>query len=342
MPAPARPPWHRRWGAFAGIVLFAVAASAASGTYVVRRGDTLSGIAGRHGVSTSALAAANGIGDPNRIVEGRRLAIPGSAAAASAAMTHRVAPGDTLIGIARRYGVSAAALASTNGLTNPNRIVAGRVLTISGGAGAPVPASTPVVHVVRAGDNLSDIAARYGVTTASLASANNIANPHRVGAGARLTIPAASRAPSTPVATAGLPYRLQSSPGRLALLPVFDHWAAHYGVPPDLLKAMTWLESGWQSSVVSATGAIGVGQIMPGTVEWMEETLIGEDLDPYDPDDSIRMSARYLRWLLDRTGSTSTSLAAYYQGLQSVRTIGLYDDTRSYVAGVLAFRSRFA
>lgn len=339
-----RDPWHRRWGAFAGIVAFAVAASAASGSYVVRRGDTLSGIAAQQGVSTSSLAAANGITNPNRVIEGRRLAIPGTAAAAASAATHTVEAGDTLVGIARRYGVNVATLAANNGISNPNRILVGKVLTVSGGGGgaAAVPATSPTVHVVRAGDNLADIATRYGVSTGALASANGVVNPNRIREGARLTIPAATRAPAAPVTSAGLPSRLRTSPARLALIPTFDRWAAHYGVPADLLKAMTWLESGWQSSVVSRTGAIGIGQLMPDTVGWMEDVLIGIDLDPYEPDDNIRMSARYLRWLLDRTGSTSTSLAAYYQGLQSVRTIGLYDDTRAYVAGVLSLRPHFA
>jgi soluble lytic murein transglycosylase-like protein len=189
-------------------------------------------------------------------------------------------------------------------------------------------------HVVRRGDNLSTIASRYGVTASDLARANGISNPNRLREGVTLSIPGAG---------AGLPSRLRGSPERLALIPVFDRWAAHYGVPADLLKAMTWLESGWQNTVVSHDGAMGIGQLMPSTVRWMEETLIGADLDPGNPDDNIRMSARYLRWLLHQTGGdVSTSLAGYYQGLQSVRTIGFYDDTRSYVAGVLAFRGHFA
>ena len=338
MPSAAPPARRRRWSTLAEVVVFALAGSAATGSYVVRRGDTLSGIATQHGVSIDALAYENAISNPNRVIEGRTLSIPGAVGAVS----HRIAAGDTLLGIARRYGVNAAALASMNGISNPNRIVIGRVLTISGGSAPAVPASTPTGHVVESGDSLSAIAARYGVSTTALAAANGITNPNRIREGTRLAVPAAT-APSVALGGAeSLPARLRSSPERLALLPVFDQWAAHYGVPADLLKAMTWLESGWQSDVVSSTGAVGIGQLMPDTVTWMEEELIGLDLDPWDPDDNIRMSARYLRWLLHRTGSVSTSLAGYYQGLQSVRTIGLYDDTRSYVAGVLAFRSHFA
>jgi lipoprotein-anchoring transpeptidase ErfK/SrfK len=60
------------------------APEAAGGTYVVQRGDTLSRIAARYGVTTSALAVANGIRNPNLIYTGQVLRIPGGAAATTA------------------------------------------------------------------------------------------------------------------------------------------------------------------------------------------------------------------------------------------------------------------
>lgn len=117
------------------IIVLAVVASAA--TYTLQPGDTLGGVARRHGVSTAALARANGIADPNRVYAGQVLTIPGAAsspapAAAARAVRHVVAPGETLGAIARRYGVSVAALARTNGISNPNRVAAGAVLTLAG------------------------------------------------------------------------------------------------------------------------------------------------------------------------------------------------------------------
>jgi soluble lytic murein transglycosylase-like protein len=59
-------------------------------------------------------------------------------------------------------------------------------------------------------------------------------------------------------------------------------------------------------------------------------------------DDNIRMSARFLRFLLDGTGGDPTrTLAAYYQGLRSVRTGPILAETKQYVATVLAFRPFF-
>jgi hypothetical protein len=50
----------------------------------------------------------------------------------------------------------------------------------------------------------------------------------------------------------------------------------------------------------------------------------------------------YLKRLLDETGGDeNAAIAGYYQGLQSVRDRGLYDDTQHYVANVQALRGRF-
>jgi soluble lytic murein transglycosylase-like protein len=253
---------------------------------------------------------------------------------ASAAYTVR--PGDTLSGIASRLGVSASALAHANGITDPNRVFAGRQLRVPGGAGAPVAART---HLVAAGDNLSTIARRYGVSVAALASTNHL-DAHRVlRTGARLTVPGAAGG-----ATSGYPTRLAASPARLALVPHFRRWSQANGIPPDLVMATTWLESGWQNDVVSSVGAYGIGQLMPSTVRFIRSELIGvASLDPRVPEHNIRMSARYLRWLLERAGGdVRLALAGYYQGPASVRAIGALPGTVAYVDGVLALRRFFA
>lgn len=214
---------------------------------------------------------------------------------------------------------------------------------------APVPAAAPVSrhadpahHTVVPGETLSHIAQRYGVGVARLAAANGIADPDHVRYGTTLVIPAAPATSSSgAVAATGLPPRLQQSPTRLSYIPIFDHWAAANGIPADLLKAMTWLESGWQNHLVSPTGAVGIGQLMPDTVEFME-LLIGRDLDPAVVEDNIRMSARYLRWLLGRYGGDpARALAAYYQGPASVERQGTLAETDVYVENALALRRRF-
>lgn len=260
---------------------------------------------------------------------------------AGPAATYRVQKGDTLDRIARRFGTTTPALAAANAITDHDHVVAGRVLQVPSAAGR-----VATRYVVREGDALDRIARRFGTTTAALMSANGIRSADLIRIGQRLTIPAGAAATTTAAAPAGgssgLPGRLLARPERLALMPRFDAWARTYGVPADLLKAMTWVESGWQMNRVSSTGAIGIGQLMPDTVDFVSGVLLRADLDPRRTDDNIRMSARFLRYLLDQTGGrVDQALAAYYQGLQALRSRGMYPGTRQYVATVLAFRPRF-
>jgi len=199
---------------------------------------------------------------------------------------------------------------------------------------APAP-PPPRTYAVRAGDNLETIAKRNGTTVQALAAANHILNPNLVMIGMKLKIPA----PSAPK----LPSRLLAHPERLALAPRFDYWARVYAVPPDMLKGLAWYESGWQNQVVSKTGAVGVGQLEPFTSDFVAKQLLSNPaLDPKKVDDNIRMSARFLRFLLDRTGGApGLALAAYYQGLKMTQQGKFFDDTKTYVAGVSAARAHF-
>jgi soluble lytic murein transglycosylase-like protein len=200
------------------------------------------------------------------------------------------------------------------------------------------PAAPPArTYVVRPGDNLETIAKRFGTTVRAVAEANKVRNFNLVVIGTKLTVPA-----PTPVPGKG-PARLQAHPERVALTPRFDYWARQYSVPSDLLKGLAWYESGWQNQVVSSTGAVGVGQLMPFTSDFVSSQLLKNPaLDPTKVDDNIRMSARFLRFLLDQTGGApGLALAAYYQGLARTQQGKFFDETKRYVAGVSAARGFF-
>lgn len=101
------------------------------------------------------------------------------------ALTYRIRFGDTLGGIARRYGTTVSALAQLNGIRNPNRIYAGQFIRI------PVSSSSvdqPEYYVIQPGDTLSGIAARFNTTYQRLAQLNGIRNPNRIYAGQRLRV----------------------------------------------------------------------------------------------------------------------------------------------------------
>ena len=123
--------------------------TARGGTYTVRRGDTLFSIARRHGTTVNAIVRANGLVNANHIYAGQRLVIPGGGSssgstsggqASSGSQVYTVRRGDTLASIAYRHGTTAWAIASANGLANPNYIYPGQRLRIPKGGGA-APAS---------------------------------------------------------------------------------------------------------------------------------------------------------------------------------------------------------
>lgn len=97
--------------------------------YTVASGDTLSGIASKFGVTVDEIVSANGIADPNLIYVGQRLSIP-IGGTASTKHVYTVQSGDTLSGIAAKFGTTYQAIAADNGISDPNRIYPGQVLTI--------------------------------------------------------------------------------------------------------------------------------------------------------------------------------------------------------------------
>ncbi len=267
------------------------------------------------------------------------LVAPTAAQAHSGSAAHssyEVRSGDSLSVIARDHGISLPELAAANGISNVHLIKVGQVLQI--------PSLQPVSYTVAPGDSLSVIAKTIGATTADLIEMNGLEDANVIRVGQTLQLPAGSSVTAlSPTASyPRLPSKLKASPERLTLIPVFERWAAHYGVDPALLMAVAYRESGWQTAVVSSSGAVGVGQIMPKTGEWIASDLIGEPgLDRWNADDNIRMSAKYLSWLAAYMGDMDLAVAAYYQGPGAVRAVGLYDDTVEYVANVNALRPYF-
>lgn len=212
---------------------------------------------------------------------------------------------------------------------------------VVGAQAAAGPAAAPGTYRVTRGETLSEVAVRLRVSVAALARANRIPDIHRIRAGTRLVVPRSAPGASRRD-TARLPLALRRQPARMALLPRFDAEARRYGVPADLFKALTWVESGWQNHKMSSTNALGIGQLMPDTVAFVNERLLHADLDPRRPEHNIRMSARFLAYLLQRSGGdVPAAVGSYYQGLASVRRIGPLPETQRYVATVLAMRKKF-
>jgi LysM repeat protein len=205
----------------------------------------------------------------------------------------------------------------------------------------PVAAAAPkvhrhrrlLVHIVRAGESLSEIAKRYHTTVARLARLNHLDPAHVLLIGTRLRIPAAPRR----VNTTRVAYRTTSVAAVRALL---DHWAAHYGVSVHLVRALAWMESGYNNRLVSSVGARGIMQLLPTTWRFVETVLIRHHVR-HDAEGNVRVGVAYLAHLLhDFHGNKRLALAGWYQGERAVRRHGVYKVSHRFVRDVLALERR--
>ncbi|MCZ4491615.1 MAG: LysM peptidoglycan-binding protein, partial [Conexibacter sp.] len=117
--------------------------------------------------------------------------------------------------------------------------------------------------------------------------------------------------------------------------------AGQNGAPASLATAIAWQESGFNNNMVSVANARGIMQVIPSSWDYVQNNLGAGRLDPASPSDNVRAGSILLAHLLRNTGDPATAVAAYYQGLGSVRRIGMLPETRQYVANVMALRSRF-
>jgi LysM repeat protein len=348
------------------VTLLSLPAVASAGvSHLVVSGETLSGIAAANGLSPAQLAGANGLPADAFVIAGRSLTIPPRGATTVASTTaaatpapfggYRVRLGDSLSAIAAEHGVSLNQLAAVNGLSSSGTLIAGTSLRLpSGVASTQSASSAPATssagggasggHPVVPGETLTGIAAKHGITPASLAAANGLAPNAFVIAGTSLKIPAVAPASGTAATAAtNVPATgaATGAPGRLTASQIGSIAAAN-GAPASLASAIAWQESGFNNAMVSVANARGIMQVMPSTWSYVQNELGAGRLDPASPADNVRAGSVLLaRLLRDTGGDQATAIAAYYQGLGSVRRIGMLPETRRYVANVLALRSRF-
>jgi len=177
--------------------------------YTVEAGDSLGTIAQQFGVSGVSIMEANELQDPNSVYVGQSLVIPNYAAPNSPAageeqaatdstgneqtseqeVSHIVQPGETLYGIAQKYGVDANVVAEANNIANRNQLRVGQKISIPGITTREAAAALGRVHVIQSGESLSAIAQQYGVSAEEIIAFNNISNPDAIYVGQELIIP---------------------------------------------------------------------------------------------------------------------------------------------------------
>jgi N-acetylmuramoyl-L-alanine amidase len=272
-------------------------------SYTIHRGDTLSALAARYHTTVAKLVAVNNLpGNGNLIIAGEVLKVPGSTSTTSARRTHRVVAGDTLSGIAHRFGVSMASIAKANHLSSLNIIRLGATLTIPGTTRVSPHRSSPS----------NTFAGRTYASSVVRAAAQNRATLARRGV-----------------------------PSRTSVRNIIAAKARANGVSPSLALAISYQESGWNQGAVSVANAVGAMQVIPSTSSWIS-SVVGRHLDPLNANDNATTGVVLLRVLTRAASSERQAIAGYYQGLSSVRKNGMYPDTKRYVANVMYLKHRFS
>jgi LysM repeat protein len=271
--------------------------------------------------------------------------------------------GDTLSELAARYHTTVAKLVQVNNLPgNGNLIIAGNMIKVPTGSHGTSRTSAPRTHRVVAGDTLSGIAHRYGVSMSAIARANHLSSYNIVRLGATLRIPGTTRtspqrsSPSSGNTFAGRTYASaivraaarnratlarRGVPSRTSMRNIIAARARANGVSPALAVAVSYQESGWNQGAVSVANAIGAMQVIPSTSTWISG-LVGRHLDPLNAHDNATTGVVLLRVLTRSAKSERQAVAGYYQGLSSVQKNGMYADTKRYVANVMYLKARFS
>ena len=307
----------------------AVAAPAnAAVPHVVQPGETLWSIAAANGLYTGALAAYNGVPADSAVVLGSTILVP-TAAEALPKVNAALAAGT--IEQPSGYPVATPAAAPQAETAAP-----------ASSGDAPPP---PGAYRVKPGETFSSLAARAGVHPSQVAGVNGLSLDRPLLAGTTIKLPVGSaptQEAATPAEPANVPAADPAPAGGSVTSGDIRQVAGQHGVDGSLTAAIGWQESGFNNAMVSSANARGVMQVMPGTWDWVQENLASRRLDPSSPTDNVHAGTLYLRQLLEETGGDERLAAAgYYQGLSSVRKIGMLPETQRYVDNVMALRGRF-
>ena len=278
------------------------AVAAAPATYRVVAGDTVSSIAGRYGLATASVLALNGLSWKSIIFAGQTLKLSTSGAVAAVALVaptptsrYTIQKGDSIGGIAARFGLATQTLLSANGLAWTSIIYPGQTIAIPGStnlasiapasrvriieapsaatSSAGIPRGTPVTYTIASGDTIAQIAAKFGVTAQAILIANNLTWSSIIYGGRTLAIPSAvALVPTSPNAIVPLTREMAAN-ARTVVSIGRSLGVPEYGLVVALAAAAQ--ESGLRNLTYGDRDSIGLFQQRPST-GWGTPTQILE------------------------------------------------------------------
>ena len=322
--------------------------------YRVAAGDTVSSIAGQYGLSTASVLALNGLGWSSVIFPGQELKLSASGAVAPAETVvdatpsgrYTIVSGDTISGIADRFGVSTLSVLTANGLGWSSIIYPGQTLAIPGLVGpgtpedpqdlvlvvattpleetvavapvaevpvapaepaAPVPVTTS--YTIASGDTIGSIAARFGISTQALLDANGLDWSSVIYTGGVLVIPAGGSV--TPASSSGSTMNDEMRANAAVIVQVGRSLGvSDYGIAIALATAMQ--ESSLRNLSWGDRDSVGLFQQRPSTGWGTVEELT----DPARAAQLFFEGRSGVRGLLDISGWESMSLTEAAQRVQ--------------------------
>jgi LysM repeat protein len=320
----------------------------------VTPGDTVSSIAGQYGLSTASVLALNGLGWSSVIFPGQELKLSASGAVAPAETAVAATPsgrytivsGDTISGIADRFGVSTLSVLTANGLGWSSIIYPGQTLAIPGLVGpgtpdepqdlvlvvattpldetvaiepvaevpvapaepaAPAPATTS--YTIASGDTVGSIAARFGITTQALLDANGLDWSSVIYTGGVLVIPSGGSV--SPASSSGSTMDDEMRANAAVIVQVGRSLGvSDYGIAIALATAMQ--ESSLRNLSWGDRDSVGLFQQRPSTGWGTVEELT----DPARAAQLFFEGRSGVRGLLDISGWESMSLTEAAQRVQ--------------------------
>jgi LysM repeat protein len=317
----------------------AITVAAAPATYRVVAGDTVSSIAGRHGLATASVLALNGLSWKSLIFAGQTLKLSMTGAVAVVAPVtntptgrYTIQKGDSIGGIAAKFGLATQTLLSANGLAWKSIIYPGQTIAIPGSTGvasvsptsavriieaasAPAASGTPVTYTIASGDTITTIAAKFGVTVQAILTANNLTWSSIVYGGHTLAIPPAAPVVLPSSTTVVALTREMAANARTIVSVGRSLGVPNYGLVVGLAAAAQ--ESGLRNLNYGDRDSIGIFQQRPstgwGTVSQILEPTYAARLffgGPKNP------NAANTRGLLDIPGWQAKSVTDAAQAVQ--------------------------